>query len=75
MQLYLTRRNLNQIAGIDLAGITPLVEREVASARADDYDEVANDRLAAHQGRAYLVMIRGDRPVPVGHRSGLADRA
>src|SRR5262249_3427592 len=27
MQLYLTRRNLNGIAGIDLAGITPLVEK------------------------------------------------
>ena len=29
MQLYLTRRNLNGIAGIDLAGITPLVEKTV----------------------------------------------
>ena len=27
MQLYLTRRNLDGIAGIDLAGITPLVEQ------------------------------------------------
>ena len=29
MQLYLTRRNLDAIAGIDLAGITPLVEKTV----------------------------------------------
>ena len=29
MQLYLTRRNLDGIAGIDLAGITPLVEKTV----------------------------------------------
>ena len=34
MQLYLTRRNLNGIAGIDLAGITPLVEKAVALGRA-----------------------------------------
>ena len=29
MRLYLTRRNLDGIAGIDLAGITPLFEKTV----------------------------------------------
>ena len=29
MRLYLTRRNLDAIAGIDLAGITPLLETTV----------------------------------------------
>ena len=39
MQLYLTRRNLNGIAGIDLAGITPLVEKSIALGDGSDYDD------------------------------------
>ena len=39
MQLYLTRRNLNAIAGIDLAGITPLVEKSVMLGDGSDYDD------------------------------------
>ena len=38
MQLYLTRRNLNGIAGIDLAGITPLVEKTVTLGDGADFD-------------------------------------
>ncbi len=61
MQLYLTRRNLNGIAGIDLAGITPLVEQSVALGDGSDYDDRSRtiDLPLAKEG-AYLVMIRGD---------------
>jgi tetratricopeptide (TPR) repeat protein len=61
MQLYLTRRNLNGIAGIDLAGITPLVEKSVTLGSGADYDDLARtiDLPLTKEG-AYLVMIRGD---------------
>ena len=61
MQLYLTRRNLNAIAGIDLAGITPLVEKSVALGDGSDYDDRSRtiDLPLTKEG-AYLVMIRGD---------------
>ena len=61
MQLYLTRRNLNGIAGIDLAGITPLVEKTVALGDGADYDDKSKsiDLPLAKEG-AYLTMIRGD---------------
>ena len=61
MQLYLTRRNLNAIAGIDLAGITPLVEKEVVLGSGDDYDDKTKTiELPLAKEGAYLVMIRGD---------------
>src|SRR5208337_2215277 len=61
MQLYLTRRNLNGIAGIDLAGITPLVEKSIALGDGSDYDDRSRmiELPLAKEG-AYLVMIRGD---------------
>ena len=61
MQLYLTRRNLNAIAGIDLAGITPLVEKTVTLGDGSDYDDRSRtiDLPLTKEG-AYLVMIRGD---------------
>jgi tetratricopeptide (TPR) repeat protein len=61
MQLYLTRRNLNGIAGIDLAGITPLVEKTVALGDGADYDDKAKaiDLPLTKEG-AYLAMIRGE---------------
>jgi hypothetical protein len=61
MQLYLTRRNLNGIAGIDLAGISPLVEKSVALGDGSDYDDRNRliDLPLTREG-AYLVMIRGD---------------
>ena len=61
MQLYLTRRNLNGIAGIDLAGITPLVEKTVSLGDGSDYDDRSRmiDLPLAKEG-AYLVMIRGE---------------
>jgi len=61
MQLYLTRRNLNGIAAIDLAGVTPLVEKTVALGDGADYDEKSKsiDLPLAKEG-AYLTMIRGD---------------
>jgi len=61
MQLYLTRRNLNGIAGIDLAGITPLVEKTVALGDGADYGEKAKAiELPLTKEGAYLVMIRGE---------------
>jgi TolA-binding protein len=61
MQLYLTRRNLNAIAGIDLAGITPLVEKSVTLGAGSDYEDRFKliDLPLVKEG-AYLVMIRGD---------------
>ncbi len=61
MQLYLTRRNLNGISGIDLAGITPLVEKAVTLGSGADYDDQSRsiDLPLAKEG-AYLTMIRGD---------------
>jgi tetratricopeptide (TPR) repeat protein len=61
MQLYLTRRNLNGIAGIDLAGITPLVEKTVALGSGADYDEKSKAiELPLAKEGAYLAMIRGE---------------
>ena len=61
MQLYLTRRNLNGIAGIDLAGITPLVEKTVALGDGADYgDKAKSIDLPLTKDGAYLVMLRGD---------------
>ncbi len=61
MQLYLTRRNLNGISGIDLAGITPLVEKAVTLGSGADYDDQSRaiDLPLAKEG-AYLAMIRGE---------------
>jgi len=61
MQLYLTRRSLNGIAGIDLAGITPLVEKTVALGSGADYDDKSKAiELPLAKEGAYLAMIRGD---------------
>jgi tetratricopeptide (TPR) repeat protein len=61
MRLYLTRRNLDQIAGIDLAGITPLFESTVKLGDGSDYDDKARTiPLPLTKEGAYLVMIRGD---------------
>ena len=61
MQLYLTRRNLNGIAGIDLAGVTPLVEKTVALGDGADYDDKSKSiDLPLSKEGAYLTMIRGD---------------
>ncbi|WP_156512722.1 MG2 domain-containing protein [Planctomyces sp. SH-PL62] len=60
MQLYLARRNLDAIAGVDLAGITPLFEQSVTLGSGDDYEDktkVIDLPLTKHG--AYLVMIRG----------------
>ena len=61
MQLYLTRRNLNGISGIDLAGITPLVEKAVTLGSGADYDDQARSiELPLAKEGAYLAMIRGE---------------
>src|SRR5262249_55249209 len=61
MRLYLTRRNLDEIAGIDLAGITPLVEKAIKLGDGDDYaDKLRKLDLGLTKEGAYLVMVRGD---------------
>ena len=61
MRLYLTRRNLDGIAGIDLAGITPTVEKSIKLGDGADFDEKARalDLPLTKEG-AYLVMARGE---------------
>ena len=61
MRLYLTRRNLDDIAGIDLAGITPLVESTLPLGDGSDFDSKETPvPLPLESEGAYLVMIRGD---------------
>ncbi len=61
MQLYLTRRNLNGISGIDLAGITPLVEKAVTLGSGADFDDQSRAiELPLAKEGAYLAMIRGE---------------
>jgi tetratricopeptide (TPR) repeat protein len=68
MQLYLTRRNLNDIAGIDLAGITPMVDKTVALGSGADFEEKKKRiELPMTKEGAYLVMIRGENL----HASGI----
>ena len=61
MRLYLTRRNLDAIAGIDLAGITPTVESTIKLGDGADFAEKfkALDLPLTKEG-AYLVMARGE---------------
>lgn len=60
MQLYLARRNLDAIAGVDLAGITPVFEQTVSLGSGDDYeDKTKAIELPLTKHGAYLVMIRG----------------
>jgi tetratricopeptide (TPR) repeat protein len=61
MRLYLTRRNLDGIAGIDLAGITPTVEQAIKLGDGADFDEKARAlELPLSKEGAYLVMARGE---------------
>jgi uncharacterized protein YfaS (alpha-2-macroglobulin family)/TolA-binding protein len=61
MRLYLTRRNLAGIAGIDLAGIRPLVEQTIPLGDGADYDDKTRSiPLPLAKEGAYLVMVRGD---------------
>jgi len=61
MRLYLTRRNLDGIAGIDLAGITPLHEATLKLGDALTYADAtkALDLPIATKEGAYLIMVRG----------------
>ncbi len=60
MRLYLTRRNLDGIAGIDLAGITPLHEATVKLADGLSFaDATKTLDLPIEKEGAYLVMVRG----------------
>jgi len=60
MRLYLTRRNLDGIAGIDLAGITPLHEATVKLLDGLNFaDATKTLELPIEKEGAYLVMVRG----------------
>jgi uncharacterized protein YfaS (alpha-2-macroglobulin family)/tetratricopeptide (TPR) repeat protein len=61
MRLYLTRRNLDAIAGIDLAGIKPFYSATIKLGDGQDFDDKARaiDFPVKREG-AYLVMVRGD---------------
>jgi uncharacterized protein YfaS (alpha-2-macroglobulin family)/tetratricopeptide (TPR) repeat protein len=60
MRLYLERRTLDDIAGIDLAGIRPLAETTVKLGDGLDYDEKTRGLdLPIEKDGAYLVMARG----------------
>jgi hypothetical protein len=59
MRLYLTRRNLDEIAGIDLAGITPLHEATIKLGK-DFAEKTRALELPLEKEGAYLVMVRGD---------------
>ncbi len=61
MRLYLTRRNLAGIAGIDLAGIRPLLETTVKLGDGQDFaDKSKMLELPLTKEGAYLVMVRGE---------------
>ncbi|GIW86820.1 MAG: hypothetical protein KatS3mg108_1144 [Isosphaeraceae bacterium] len=67
MRLYLTRRSLDGISGIDLAGIQPLVERTVRLGTGEDYQDRFKDLdLPLEKEGAYLVMARGDNDYASG---------
>jgi TolA-binding protein len=67
MQLYLTRRSLDGIAGIDLAGITPLEEKTIELGNGEDFaDKTRPIELTLHAEGAYLVMIRGENEYASG---------
>ena len=61
MRLYLTRRNLDAIASVDLAGITPLHATKVKLGDGIDIDDKRRvlDLPLVKEG-AYLVMVRGE---------------
>jgi len=61
MRLYLTRRSLDGIAGIDLAGVTPRYETRVKLGDGADFrDRLKALDLPLKEEGAYLVMARGD---------------
>ena len=61
MRLYLTRRNLDAIAGIDLAGIKPFHSATIKLGDGRDFDDkVRAIDLPVKREGAYLVMVRGD---------------
>jgi hypothetical protein len=61
MKLYLTRRNLNNIADVDLAGIEPYATKTVALGQGMDYmDKKTSVALELKDKGAFLVMAKGD---------------
>ncbi len=68
MKLYLIRKNLDRIAGIQLAGIDPLFRREVELGPGLEITEVEKEiDLPITQTGAYLIVAKG----PEGDASGM----
>ncbi len=68
MRLYLARRNLNDIAAIDLSGIKPAIAfKKTIGKGADFEDQSLEIPLELPKEGAYLVMVRGDNR----HTSGI----
>ncbi|MCX8037329.1 MAG: hypothetical protein N3D11_09865, partial [Candidatus Sumerlaeia bacterium] len=61
MKLYLTRRNLNNIATVDLAGIEPYATKSLTLGEGVDYmDKKTSVPLDLKDKGAFLVMAKGD---------------
>ncbi len=60
MRLYLTRRDLSAIASIDLAGIKPLVHKEIPLGAPSPEKRSRTIDLPLDRDGAYLVMLRGE---------------
>lgn len=61
MKLYLTRRNLNNIADVDLAGVEPYAKKTVALGEGLDYmDKKTSVPLDLKEKGAFLIMAKGD---------------
>jgi len=61
MKLYLTRRNLNNIADVDLAGIEPYATKAITLGEGMDYmDKKTSVPLELKDKGAFLIMAKGD---------------
>ena len=72
MRLYLTRRNLDGIAGIDLAGITPFYSADDQARRRPDFDDKARADRPPAEGRGLPRDGPRRQPLRLGDRAGLA---
>lgn len=61
MKLYLKEKNLSRITGINLSGISPLLEKESSLGTGKDYKDKEKDIiLTLYDEGAYLIICRGD---------------
>lgn len=64
MRLYLMERNLDRMTSIDLSGIRPILEKQIALGTSEDFEskETAIDLGLAEKG-AYLIVLRTENEV------------